>query len=62
MATRILTNEIQETLASQDLKEAYIVDASVASVTSLFGRIPTFEFNVIDGISYLRIKKDVVFA
>lgn len=38
------------------------MDASVASVTSLFGRIPTFEFNVIDGISYLRIKKDVVFA
>ncbi len=39
-----------------------MVDASVASVTSLVGRIPTFEFNVIDGICYLRIKKEVVFA
>lgn len=37
-------------------------DGEIASVTSLVGRFPVFDYVNISGVCYLRFKKDIVFA
>lgn len=37
-------------------------DKNVASITSLVGRLPTFDFYNHNGFCYMRIKREVIFA
>jgi len=38
------------------------LDGSLASITSLVGRLPVFDYHNLNGVCYLRIKKSVDFA
>ncbi len=61
LATKTVTTEIKQTLASQKL-EMDKLEGSLASVTSLVGRLPVFDYHNLNGVCYLRIKKEVDFA
>ena len=37
-------------------------EGNLASVTSLVGRIPVFDYHNQNGLCYIRLKKDIVFA
>ncbi len=56
LATKTITTEIKQTLASQKL-EMDKLDGNLASITSLVGRLPAFDYHNLNGICYLRIKK-----
>lgn len=61
VATKTLTADIKQTLASQKLELGQI-EGNLASVTSLVGRLPVFDYHNLKGVCYLRIKQEVDFA
>jgi hypothetical protein len=56
LATKTLTTDIKKTLVGQKLEIGQL-EGNLASVTSLVGRLPVFEYHNFNGICYLRIKK-----
>ena len=64
LATKKVSSDIKETLKSQnitDLEESSD-KANIATVTSITGRFPAFDYLSHKGICYLRFKKEVIFA
>lgn len=39
-----------------------VYTGDVASITSLVGRLPVFDYVNLSGICYMRFKKDIIFA
>lgn len=60
IATRKVTSDIDTILESQGIKTS--AKGEIASVTSVVGRLPAFDYMNRNGLCYMRIKKDIIFA
>lgn len=61
IATRRVESDITELLESQQIPLKNPC-SGIASITSLVGRFPQFDFFEVDGKSYMWIKEDITFA
>jgi hypothetical protein len=61
IATKKLTTDISNTLVSQGISMS-LSSGDVASVTSLVGRVPVFDYQTLDGKCYMRFKTGITFA
>jgi len=57
-----MTTDIKQTLISQKLEINQQINGDIASITSLVGRLPVFDYHNLNGICYIRIKRQIDFA
>ena len=62
IATRAITDKIEETFASQQIQINLPAKADVATVTSFVGRLPTFDFMEYNKHCYMRFRREIMFA
>lgn len=62
IATKRLTSDIDTTLESQGIVNLSGLNGDLASITSLVGRLPVFDYLNHKGICYMRFKQDIVYA